>query len=46
MGSKQSRLTDWDGKQKTFKHFEQEDQLDPDDDDCSYEAVYRRMRVE
>lgn len=46
MMTKQTKLSDWDGKQKNLKHFEERDQYDPDDEDCSYEAVYRSMGIE
>ena len=45
---KQTKLIEWDGTQKPLSWFVEELGLDndPDDEDCSYEAVYKQNRVE
>ena len=50
--SEQTTFIWWDGKQKKLSDFckelgiEQCLENDPDDEDCSYEAVYKKNRVE
>lgn len=39
---RQTTFLEWDGKQTTISDFYE----DPDDEDCSYSAVYRKMGVE
>ena len=45
---KQTKLIEWDGKQRPLSWFVEELELnnDPDDEGCSYESVYKQNRVE
>jgi len=45
MSDPREKLIYWDGKQMPLSYFLTELGIDPDDIDCSKEAVYRNMRV-